>query len=127
MNKTYVVIEEGRIFKDTFLVDVGASFDDVIRGTEERFPSFIVDSVERVYTTTKRNSGYQFRAQLISKENSSHDLRPVPVRHGVFGCVNCNTECSKGSEYVPQGQGCAKRTFDDEGSGLSDYVDSQYH
>lgn len=53
------------------------------------------------------------------------DRRPVSVKSGVFGCVNCNTEgCIEGSKFEGESS-CSNRVFAGEEE-LQEYVDSQY-
>ena len=42
------------------------------------------------------------------------DKRPIPIKHGIMGCMNCELsreECMYGSMYEAQGQSCKNRVF----------------
>ncbi len=57
------------------------------------------------------------------------DNRPVSVKLGITGCMNCNaTDCKDGSRYKksPDSDHCENRIFDGD-EDLYDYINSQYY
>ncbi len=69
--------------------------------------------------------------QMWIENIKSADPRPISIKCGITGCMNCNIEgCRNGSKYKQypdtNSDACANRVFagDDE---LYAYIDSQYH
>ena len=73
----------------------------------------------------------EFNEMWIANIKSA-DPRPISIKHGITGCMNCNNVgiCRNGSQYKQfpdsNGDACANRVFagDDE---LYAYIESQHN
>jgi hypothetical protein len=78
--------------------------------------------VKRAMAEVLHQDGYIISLDVIE------DKRPIPIKHGITGCINCNlnrNECMYGSMYEAQGQSCKNRAFAGDQE-LYEYIDSQY-